>query len=154
MNKKSLVIAVIILLALAGGAFALAQSKKSPNLNGPAANATITNTANNNPGTNDVPQNTNESNNPENLNTIVYTNDGFNTTLLTVKAGSIVNITNKSSRMLQFDSDPHPQHTEDPELNVGNIGPGQSKSITVTKTGSHGYHNHANPDDTGVLRVE
>jgi plastocyanin len=86
--------------------------------------------------------------------TITYSNSSFSPASLTVKAGSKVTIKNDSSNDLQFDSDPHPQHTEDPELNVGIIGAGQSATITVTKTGNHGYHNHLNSGDTGTLIVE
>ena len=52
---------------------------------------------------------------------------------------------------MQFDSDPHPVHTDDTELNVGHVEPGGSMTFTVNKTGTHGYHNHLNPGDTGTI---
>ena len=88
------------------------------------------------------------------ISTITYTDDGFSPDSQSVKAGSKVTVKNDSSIALQFDSDPHPQHTDNPELNIGNIDPGESETITVTTTGSHGYHNHLNAADTGILTVE
>ena len=85
---------------------------------------------------------------------ISYTNDGFSPNSLTVKSGDTVTIKNTSSGTLQFDSDPHPQHTANPELNVGEVASGESKTFTVTKKGEHGYHNHLNSRDTGMLVVE
>ncbi len=85
---------------------------------------------------------------------IIYSDSGFSPSPLTVKTGTMVTIKNTSSRTLQFDSDPHPVHTDDPELNVGVVASGQTKTFTVTTTGSHGYHNHLNASDTGTLVVQ
>ncbi len=49
---------------------------------------------------------------------------------------------------------PHPIHTDDPDLNVGTVKPGESMTFTVTKTGEYGYHNHLNPSDKGRITVE
>ena len=87
-------------------------------------------------------------------NTITYSGSGFSPATLSVKAGTTVTIKNTSSGDLQFDSDPHPDHTDDPELNVGLITSGQSKTVTVTTTGSHGYHNHLSATDKGTLVVQ
>ena len=86
--------------------------------------------------------------------TITYTNNGFEPAELSVKVGSQVTIKNMSSEPLQFDSDPHPQHTDDPELNIGFVPAGQSVTFKVTATGRHGYHNHLIAGDTGTLIVE
>lgn len=46
-------------------------------------------------------------------------------------------------------SDPHPEHTDCPEINnVGLISPGQTKetgNLNIVRT--CGYHDHNNPDD-------
>lgn len=76
---------------------------------------------------------------------IVYNDSGFSPAQTTVNAGQSITFTNRLSEQIQVDSDPHPIHTDDPELNVGVIGAGQSKTITVSAKGSFGIHNHLNP---------
>ena len=77
--------------------------------------------------------------------TIVYNDNGFSPAQTTVNAGQTITFTNQSSEQIQVDSDPHPVHTDDPQLNVGVIGAGQSKTVTVTTKGSFGIHNHLEP---------
>lgn len=86
--------------------------------------------------------------------TITYSDNGFSPATVTVKSGDTVAIKNTSSQPLQFDSDPHPDHTDDPELNVGIVNPGKEATFTVTTTGSHGYHNHLNSSDRGTIIVQ
>lgn len=76
---------------------------------------------------------------------IIYDTNGFSPAQTTVNAGQSITFTNRSSEQIQVDSDPHPIHTDDPELNVGVIGAGQSKTITVSAKGSFGIHDHLNP---------
>ncbi len=143
--KTGVIIAVIVLI-LGGGAFALTRNKKpaAPTSSQTPASTDTTSTANS------------TTTNTENIgeNTISYTSSGFSPASLTVKAGTTITIKNDSSRLLQFDSNPHPDHTDDPELNVGTISPGKSKTVTVTTTGTHGYHNHLNSSDTGTIVVQ
>lgn len=86
--------------------------------------------------------------------TITYSNDGFSPATITVKTGDTVVIKNDSSRDMQFDSDPHPAHTNNEELNVGVVEPGKSMSFVVKRTGTFGYHNHLNASDTGTIVVQ
>jgi plastocyanin len=86
--------------------------------------------------------------------TITYSENGFDPKTVTVKMGETVAIKNDSSDTLQFDSDPHPQHTDNTELNVGVVNPGQAKTVTLNKTGTFGYHNHLNPTDKGSITVQ
>ncbi len=148
--KKSMVIILVIVVAVAaGGAYVLAKNSKKTDANTPAQ---TTNT----PSTTPAPTSSQSSSQstPAAQNTITYSSSGFSPATLTVKSGTTVMIKNDSSSLLQFDSNPHPAHTDDTELNVGSISPGQSKTVTVTKTGSHDYHNHLNPSDTGTLVVQ
>lgn len=55
---------------------------------------------------------------------------------------------------MQFDSDPHPAHTTNPELNVGSVPPGEQMSFVVDTKGTFGYHNHLNPAQKGTIVVE
>jgi plastocyanin len=101
-------------------------------------------------------QNTAETTSPAETSTagvITYGDNGFTPTTLTVKPGDKVTIKNTTSGTLQFQSDPHPQHTDDPELNIGSIASGESQTFTVTTMGSHGYHNHLSTSDTGTIVV-
>ena len=86
--------------------------------------------------------------------TITYTDSGFEPSTLTVKSGDTVRIGNKSSMALSFNSDDHPSHTKQSELNVGDVPQGGSREFTVTKTGTWGYHNHEDATQTGELTVE
>jgi plastocyanin len=86
--------------------------------------------------------------------TITYSDSGFSPSKTTVKSGDTVAIKNTSSSDMQFDSDPHPVHTDDEELNAGTVAPGQTVTFTVTTKGTFGFHNHLNPSDTGSITVE
>lgn len=86
--------------------------------------------------------------------TISYTDKGFEPNTVTVKAGDTVRVQNNSTMTLSFNSDDHPAHTKDSELNVGNVPQGGSETFTVSKKGTWGYHNHNNASDTGTIIVE
>lgn len=133
MNKKVIwiIIAVIIIVGGAIGVYAFTQkdagapSKTSTKNSDKAAAATIT-----------------------------YSDSGFSPSKTTVKSGDTVAIKNTSSADMQFDSDPHPVHTADEELNVGAVSPGETMTFTVTTKGTFGYHNHLNPSDKGTIVVQ
>ncbi len=151
MNRKALITTIIIVLALLGvGAYALTRNSDKDNT---AATSNTTST--------DTTAPSSDQSNPSNSGetkpataTITYTNNGFSPATLTVKVGTVITIKNDSSMQLQFDSNPHPAHTDDPELNVGSVAPGSSGTFTVTTTGTHGYHNHLNSSDTGTIVVQ
>jgi plastocyanin len=136
---KNAAIVIVILAVLGGGAVLISNNSGNSSQAGRStpSNTTTTGNTDQNPAT-----------------TIAYSNNGFSPGTLTVKAGTAVTIKNTSSGPLQFDSDPHPEHTDDPEINLGTIEPGGSMTLTPTVKGSHGYHNHLNPGDTGTLVVE
>jgi len=102
------------------------------------------------------PSSSNQSNSQptESSNVISYSDSGFSPGSLTVKSGDSVTIKNNTSQTLQVQSNPHPIHTDDPELNIGTIEPGQSKTFTLTTKGTFGYHNHLDPSQTGILIVQ
>ncbi len=86
--------------------------------------------------------------------TIAYSSSGFSPADTTVKSGDAVTFVNNASTEVQVDSNPHPIHTDDTDLNVGAIAPGQSKTVTLTKKGSFGFHNHLNPSDKGNITIQ
>ena len=86
--------------------------------------------------------------------TITYSSNGFSPKLTSVKSGDVVAVNNSSSGSLQMQSDPHPAHTDDTDLNVGLVSAGETKNFTVTKTGTFGFHNHLNPSDTAKITIQ
>ena len=87
-------------------------------------------------------------------NTITFDGNSFSPAKLTVTSGTTITIKNASSEDMQFDSDPHPIHTGDADLNVGAVAAGESMTFTVKKTGTFGYHDHLDPSITGTIVVE
>jgi len=89
---------------------------------------------------------------------IIYTDDGFSPSSTTVASGDAIIWKNDSSGTVQVGSANHPTHTINQEI-TGNefvieLAPGESKSVSVTKVGSWGYHNHLKPSLTGEIVVE
>lgn len=134
-NKKRIIIAIIAVAIVAGAGiwYTIATSNKT------AAPAT--------PGA------TKESDQPAAA-TITY--DGTTFTLSTdkVASGSNITVVNSSDKELDFDSDPHPVHTDNTELNEGLITPGESKTFTVVTKGTWGFHNHLDASQRGSITVE
>jgi plastocyanin len=135
-SKKAIIVVVIAVIVIGAGAYWLLRKDNTPS-------------------TSNSPTSSSSSNSSASAAaTITYADSGFSPKSVTVKSGDTVEIKNTSARDMQFDSDPHPVHTGDPELNVGAVSPGQSMTFKVTTKGTHGYHNHLNPSDTGTIVVE
>ncbi|MSU76026.1 hypothetical protein EXS54_00945 [Patescibacteria group bacterium] len=86
--------------------------------------------------------------------TVRYGDNGFSPATVTVKAGSSITFINESNQSINPSSDPHPTHTTNPQLTVGTIDAGESKTITVTKVGQWGVHNHLNPSEKLTVIVQ
>ena len=86
--------------------------------------------------------------------TVTYNGSTFTLSAPTVKSGGTVKVENTSAKNLVFDSDPHPAHTNNEELNAGGIEPGKSTVFTLTTKGKWGFHNHLNASQHGELTVE
>lgn len=152
MNKTIIIVIAVILIAV-GGALALAKnSKGNDSSSTPATSSTTPSDSSTAPSP--EPSAATSNSGQSDMATITYTDNGFSGGTLTVKSGSQITVKNNAKNSLQFNSDPHPAHTDDPELNIGIIRPGESKTITLTKTGSHGYHNHLNEDEKGTIIVQ
>lgn len=130
--KKVVIIIVIAILAIAAGAFMLTRDTENNN-----AAETATTVTTDSSGA-----------------VITYTDSGFSPSSSTVSSGTTITIKNDSTKSLQFASSDHPTHTKNPELNGATIEPGQTQTITVTKKGTNGYHNHLNASDTGTIIVQ
>lgn len=82
--------------------------------------------------------------------TITITSSGVSPKQLTVVQGTRVQFVNNDTRPRTMNSDPHPEHTDCPEINnIGFITPGQlpkeTGNLNIIRT--CGYHDHDNPDD-------
>ncbi len=86
--------------------------------------------------------------------TIVYSDSGFSPAVSSISSGGSLTVKNESGSAVQFDSDPHPIHTDNADLNVGQVASGGQKSVTINKTGCFSFHNHLNPSDTGKILVK
>jgi plastocyanin len=84
-------------------------------------------------------------------NTLTITAAGVNPKELTVAPGSRVTFVNSDSRAHNMTSDPHPEHDDCPEINVGVLSPGQSReSLNLVTVRTCGFHDHDNPDNNGL----
>jgi len=82
---------------------------------------------------------------PSNPNALTITAAGVNPKELTVSAGARVTFVNRDSRPHNMASDPHPDHNQCVELNVGVLSPGQSReSLNLVTAGTCGFHDHDN----------
>lgn len=86
--------------------------------------------------------------------TITYDGNDFMLSSNSIKMGGSVKVVNNSNKDLDFASDPHPTHTNNSELNAGDIAPGKSATFKVTTKGTWGFHNHLNSSQNGSLTVE
>lgn len=87
-----------------------------------------------------------------NPNTIVIQNNQVCPQAMTVARGSQVTMINNDTRVHEMDSDPHPEHTQCPELNqIDFLNPGQSRTSGNLNTArTCGFHDHSNPDNQAL----
>ena len=85
---------------------------------------------------------------------ITLTNQGFEPNSITLKQGTKVTFANKTSDAATVSSDPHPQHTLYPFLNLGRFEPEASLEVVFQNKGTFTYHNHLNPSQRGTVTVE
>ena len=90
----------------------------------------------------------------ESSGTVTYSDSGFSPSEVKVKVGESVTFKNDSSESVQINSALHPQHTQFPELNLGAIAPGESKTVTFAAAGTKKYHNHLKASENGTIVVE
>jgi plastocyanin len=76
--------------------------------------------------------------------TITIANNAVSPRSITVARGSQVTFVNNDSRTHQMFSNPHPEHTDCPEINdVGFLNPGQSRQTgNLNTVRTCGYHDH------------
>ena len=93
-----------------------------------------------------------------NTTTITLSSAGASPRDITVAVGSRVTFVNNDSQPHDMDSNPHPEHTDCPALNVGFIAAGaQGITLNLTTARTCGFHDHNQPSNTnfqGVIRIQ
>lgn len=85
--------------------------------------------------------------------TLVFTDNGFEPSSITVRKGTVITIKNDSSNSVQFSSDDHPSHRDNPEMNAATISAGASTTYTANTVGTFGFHDHIDSSKTGTVTV-
>ena len=88
---------------------------------------------------------------PSNPYTFTLTSSGVSPKELTVPLGTRVLFVNQDSRRHDIASDPHPEHTDCTEINLGVLVTGQSReTLNLVTAKTCGFHDHENPPPTGT----
>jgi plastocyanin len=84
--------------------------------------------------------------------TITITSAGVSAAQITIAPGTRVAFVNSDTRAHNMTSDPHPEHTDCPEINtVGLLQPGQSRETgNLNAVRTCGFHDHDNPPPGGA----
>jgi len=87
-----------------------------------------------------------------NATTFLYLNHAVCPQAMIIQRGTRVTVINNDSAVHEFNSDPHPEHTDCPELNqVGHLEPGQQRDSGNLNTPRRcGFHDHLNPDNRAL----
>lgn len=90
--------------------------------------------------------------NPVSTNTITISNNTVSPRSIVVARGSQVTMVNNDSISHDMQSDPHPEHTDCPQLgSIGFLSPGQSRqtgNLTIARV--CGYHDHQKPETASL----
>jgi plastocyanin len=90
--------------------------------------------------------------------TITLTSSGASPRDITVAVGSRVTFVNNDSQPHEMTSNPHPEHTDCPALNVGFIAAGaQGVTQNLTTARTCGFHDHSQPSNSnlmGTIRIQ
>jgi plastocyanin len=94
-----------------------------------------------------------------NTTTITISNNAVCPQNITVSRGAQVTFVNNDTREHEMESDPHPEHTDCPELNqVGLLETGQSRQtgnlVTPRRCGFHDHRNFENAALRGSITVQ
>lgn len=89
------------------------------------------------------------------METVQYTNNGFQPKKLTVPVGTMVEFVNQSDAKMWVASNVHPGHELLPTFDQFKaVEKGQTYMYTFNKKGAWPYHDHENPALEGIITVE
>ena len=85
--------------------------------------------------------------------TVTITSGGVNPKQVEIAQGGRVTFVNNDLRNHEMNSNPHPEHTDCPEMNaVGFLTPGQSRQTgNLNTTRTCGYHDHNEPSTQSLM---
>lgn len=87
--------------------------------------------------------------------TMNYTNNGFQPSFIAIRVGDIVKFRNDADTALWVASNPHPTHSEYPELDMhASMSKGGEFSFKFDRTGTWGFHNHLRTSHQAVVSVD
>jgi plastocyanin len=91
--------------------------------------------------------------------TITITSGGVSPKNVTVTRGTQVTFVNNDTRTHEIRSDPHPSHSDCPEINqVGSVQPGNNRQTgNLTTARTCGFHDHGDASNSslqGTIRIE
>lgn len=84
---------------------------------------------------------------------IILTENGFSPNAITIEVGTVIVWSNQSGSLATVDSSPHPEHTDNPLLNLGELSDGDKFSLVFDTVGTYKYHNHLDPTQFGTITV-
>jgi plastocyanin len=86
---------------------------------------------------------------PTATSTVTLTSAGVSPVAISVSQGTRVLFINNDNRQHEMTSDPHPEHTDCPEINtIGFISPGQTKETgNLNTVRTCRYHDHNDPNN-------
>lgn len=86
---------------------------------------------------------------------IVFDGERFSPEKITIKAGTKITFVNSSKINLWPASDPHPLHTNYPELDSKKLVlPSEQVNFILSKVGTWTYHDHLMPNSKGTIVIE
>lgn len=161
MNTKSISIALICFIGIAGVWYLLSAREAAAPTADTAATVTGAEVAITTPAAND----------DDSVTDVMLTDAGFSPAIVTINVGDTVRFTNNSSSGMWVGSDDHPTHTDydgtatrdhcqDGQPTNGTFdacratGNGETWDFTFTKAGTFGYHNHVGSSRIGTIIVK
>lgn len=91
---------------------------------------------------------------PIKISNIILTEDGFKPNQITIPTDSKIVWINQSGHLATVDSNPHPDHTDHPELNLGEFKDQEKISLIFRQPGIFKFHNHYDPNQEGTIIVK
>ena len=86
-----------------------------------------------------------------------FTDEGVFPECSNIPSGGTVIWVNEGANIIQVSSDPHPVHSDNPEISDGKfvliLPPGESAQVTLEKRGTFGFHDHINPSLSGKIII-
>lgn len=85
---------------------------------------------------------------------VIIESSGFAPSPAKLQLGGTVRFTNRDRVPHQVFSNPHPGHSDNPDLKTPKLQPGQSATVTIRQNGSNVYHDEDDPGLSGVIISE